>query len=1333
MTIDRGGLSYPIEVPDRFSVSLQQFILLTNTARQSWADLKAEAKGSPEISKTINSIEKLRKTRDKANKNLSVRQLAERKYAKEVLNSAVNREKANIADERAYRQKRKLATAEELLERAEQKITAVVNKRNQIQANILAVQRRGVDLSQKEAIALGLMEKATARLTAEQKRNLAVRRQLEAARKATPEFLEAQAQLAAQRQINANAVRLRRDELLGLDAQKKTTKNLNDQSTVTNKIFFNLKRIFAVFVAISAVRSGVGLFTNLVSSGLKFNALLEQSELSIASLIASVGELYDANGRVVDPINRLNIAQKLAVKQTEKLRIEALATASTFEELLKSFQFSLAPGLSAGLDLDQIRIVSKQLASAARTIGLDVSQIGEEVRSLLTGNISKRNTLIASFLGIEPEDIRNATRTGKLFEFLQSKLDVFTESSRRSEQTFDGLLSKLKDAFTIVAAEGGKKAFDELKDLFRGISNDLISVNRELGRIELNPTLVQIAANFYEIVRAATREVKRLKETVSGTDLLAISKAIGNIFSGLFTILGGATSGAISFLGSVSFVLNAIVASLQQVSLLLTGSKDGVTNITRLTVKWASVVLSLGISLFAVRKSTQAVLFLLKPILSSLKPVGALLSAASGRLISMVRSAGGLRAGIAALATGIVPFVASLGVALASVLAIAAGIASITGLIDLSETKPVNKAADIISQGARDAKRAAILITQSDSAERTKRLRELDDEELAYEQHFRNQEKNAKSFSDVFQESLDKAQASITKFLAAAQGVNVSPTSELDQWLDDVDAFVQGSSQAVKELTASFSDLDREITAAAESLQLDSSAIGLSSDVAGIIQTRTNQTLKALEKTRDIKREILTIEDRLAGIDASLQDTNLTEDQRKKLETAGLALQSSITVLDKVQKEATTKLNTLATISINQTLKQVKEEQNRELTLLRIQAIQEKNLSSARIEGNERKIATIELQNEIDLLYAQEQQRLDVANKSLAAMRDELQAAKDRLAILKSTPSGEGAPDNTIALQQEQDLVNNLQIQIGLLEEKKLLENQIVQTKLSELQIQQDINNAINTAPFTAGFTQAFIDSFKEVSDGFKVTLDIMKSGITGFSSFIGTSIVSAFDKTNESDILADFGRFLQQMAVQIITTLTQLAITAAALNLASGGLLGPFIQNFAKLQLPGFGLAEGGFVQDKIKKAKGYSTGGSVDGRQLPTPAYRPANIDRRDTVFGWLDPKEYVISGSGVMSAGLDVLDRINRGKFDLTKLREAVGLSLSRRFTPSYARGRLGLASGGPAASLDRSASATRQTQPVQAFIAGGENEVEKFLRSGPGAMQKVLTQLGYRRVR
>lgn len=121
--------------------------------------------------------------------------------------------------------------------------------------------------------------------------------------------------------------------------------------------------------------------SSIVMPGFEFAKDMETAKLGMAGTLASIGQI---NGEAID----FNTALGISSSMMQKLNGDAIRTAASTKDLVTTFQGILAPGLSAGMNLDQIREFTTVGVNAAKAMGLNSMQFVQELRDLIQGGIT---------------------------------------------------------------------------------------------------------------------------------------------------------------------------------------------------------------------------------------------------------------------------------------------------------------------------------------------------------------------------------------------------------------------------------------------------------------------------------------------------------------------------------------------------------------------------------------------------------------------------------------------------------------------------------------------------------------------------------------------------------------------------------------------------------------------------------------------------------------------------------------------------------------------------------------------------------------------------------
>ncbi len=318
-----------------------------------------------------------------------------------------------------------------------------------------------------------------------------------------------------------------------------------------------LKSLERRLLELATAFAGFKAFEAFVREGFDFNRTIQGATLGIATLITAQAELRDSGGRLLEGTDALNAAQGFAADQVQKLRVAGIQTAATTKDLINAFNQGIAAGLRYGLTLDQIRQITIGVSQAATALQLPMNQLNEEIRDLIAGNISARNTRIATALGITNEDIRHARETGQLADFIIGKLKAFNVAGQAVALTFDGVVSNIKEGFQVFAGDATKPLFESFRKNAQAALADVFDLDT-----------AQISEKFRAILDVATGLFDRfgdvlaeaLDGAVSGAkdfnnwlkenegDINAIADAIGLAAGALGTLLDE----MLQFVGSAS-------------------------------------------------------------------------------------------------------------------------------------------------------------------------------------------------------------------------------------------------------------------------------------------------------------------------------------------------------------------------------------------------------------------------------------------------------------------------------------------------------------------------------------------------------------------------------------------------------------------------------------------------------------------------------------------------------------------------------------------------------------------------------------------------------------
>jgi len=246
-------------------------------------------------------------------------------------------------------------------------------------------------------------------------------------------------------------------------------------------------------IGISILTGGVSALASalmaLPSNALDYSRELETSAIGMAGIVSSLTTL---NGKSTSFNDSLRISRGMMAGLAD----DALRTAASSQELVAGFQALLAPGLAAGMSMDQIRQLTVVSANAVKSMGLNSSQLVQEIRDLVQGGITASSSTLATALGLKDEDIAKAKNSSEgLFSFLMVRLKGFEEGSQRFGDTLSGRLDQLKEGAIRVTAAGLTPLAAALSEGARQAGAFFVQID-QAGNVQLNPQLVSSIAGY---------------------------------------------------------------------------------------------------------------------------------------------------------------------------------------------------------------------------------------------------------------------------------------------------------------------------------------------------------------------------------------------------------------------------------------------------------------------------------------------------------------------------------------------------------------------------------------------------------------------------------------------------------------------------------------------------------------------------------------------------------------------------------------------------------------------------------------------------------------------
>lgn len=320
---------------------------------------------------------------------------------------------------------------------------------------------------------------------------------------------------------------------------------------------------------------------DLVEYGVKYNATLETSRIGIAALITANEDLISQDGRKLDGAEKFAAAQKRAADITKDLQIANLQTIATLPQMVEAYQQAIGPGLAAGLSSNQVEKLVVSMTKAAGTMGIDMNRLPEEIRSILQATVTPRMSRVAeATLGAEfgSKNVNNVLRQwmqlGTLFDELEKRFKAFDAAGQATQQSWNGVMSNIKDVLGMVMGGGQQDFFDYLKKDLQDLMSKVATFNQETRKITINPEVLDKVKQLGDDMKQLWGILKDIGAFVfQHTEAIKnLAIAIGAAFAITKIVqFGAALAGLLSKINDVWLAILAGESSFNGILLLLSG------------------------------------------------------------------------------------------------------------------------------------------------------------------------------------------------------------------------------------------------------------------------------------------------------------------------------------------------------------------------------------------------------------------------------------------------------------------------------------------------------------------------------------------------------------------------------------------------------------------------------------------------------------------------------------------------------------------------------------------------------------------------------------------
>ena len=287
-----------------------------------------------------------------------------------------------------------------------------------------------------------------------------------------------------------------------------TSQSMNRFGNSASKIDTIMGSMVGFTAAIAGFQGLTEAINGTVGAMLEYYKTMQQGSIATAGTLMSVTQLHGKD---------LNWNQAMTFSKDimNKLANQAVATGVSTPELTSSFRAALPAAMQGGMTIDQLLKLLAPLTSAGKLIGLNDTTLMRDINDLFSGQNVGR-TKLGQVLGIEGADIQKAKGEGKLYEFLQSRLQGEVEAVTHYLNTWEGRMNHLKESIMRVGGEGMAGAFDAIKDDVQEIAEQLVIVDSKTQDIYINQNALNSFKAIADLIKEASVQVKGLIADISG-------------------------------------------------------------------------------------------------------------------------------------------------------------------------------------------------------------------------------------------------------------------------------------------------------------------------------------------------------------------------------------------------------------------------------------------------------------------------------------------------------------------------------------------------------------------------------------------------------------------------------------------------------------------------------------------------------------------------------------------------------------------------------------------------------------------------------------------------
>jgi hypothetical protein len=330
--------------------------------------------------------------------------------------------------------------------------------------------------------------------------------------------------------VKTNGISKATREIKTLDAQlDKTSKTTSRTNLAMTKLIGTVASLTLAYKAYDIV------MTNVIKNGLEYNNIMEQQTQGLTALIVATSADIDSKGNALTLQEKYNIAQRESISTLKELTVLNAQTPQTLAQTVQIYKTLLPTFAEANASQEDLLKITKSLANASASAGIEFNSLLAGVDGLATGTVLANSDLgrFLKPLGLTNKALKETSDVTALVIEKLKDFDVQLDNLQTRQSNFTNSWNDLTATLTKDIFEAQKTSLKQLTTLIdniaknKGLTKDLTDVINSVAKGAV--TTIELLVQFVNGMRYTFNEISFLIESVVNGGI--------NAFYGLSTVM----------------------------------------------------------------------------------------------------------------------------------------------------------------------------------------------------------------------------------------------------------------------------------------------------------------------------------------------------------------------------------------------------------------------------------------------------------------------------------------------------------------------------------------------------------------------------------------------------------------------------------------------------------------------------------------------------------------------------------------------------------------------------------------------------------------------------